>query len=255
MSISAHVVPGIPEVAADDDLGALIGEALADASCGPPAEGDVVVTAQKIVSKAEGMTVDLSTVVPSPEALSLAAEGQRDPRHVQVVLNEAAAVLRPGPWAIICETRHGFVCANAGVDASNLPGEDRVLLLPRDPDASARKLRAALRSRFGLDRLAVVVTDSFGRAWRNGQCDVAIGCAGLNAISDERGQTDRQGRKLTVTEIAVADEIAAAADLARSGKAGGEPVILIRGCGRYVMQDDGGGAAALLRDRSRDMFR
>jgi coenzyme F420-0:L-glutamate ligase/coenzyme F420-1:gamma-L-glutamate ligase len=255
LSVEAHVVPGIGEVTSGDDLGAVIGEALALAPCGPPAEGDVVVTAQKIVSKAEGMMVDLATIDPSPEAQRLAAEGGRDPRHVQVVLDEAAEVLRPGPWAIICETRHGFVCANAGVDASNVPGSDRVLLLPRDPDGSARRLRAALCARFGLDRLAVVVTDSFGRAWRTGQCDVAIGCAGLSAVWDERGRADREGRPLTATEIAVADEIAAAADLARSGKAGGEPVILIRGCGKFVLKSDGAGAAALVRERSRDMFR
>jgi coenzyme F420-0:L-glutamate ligase/coenzyme F420-1:gamma-L-glutamate ligase len=154
---------------------------------------------------------------------------------------------------LICETHHGFVCANAGVDASNVPGEDVVVMLPRDPDASARGLRAALGDRLGV-RPAVIVTDSFGRAWRHGQCDVAIGCAGVAPLQDWRGRPDSQGRELTATWLAIADELAGAADLARS-KDAAEPAVLVRGAGRHVTPDDGPGAAALLRPEAEDLFR
>ncbi len=254
MTVVAFALGGLPEVGASVDLGVLIGDALAVAPEGPPEDGDVVVVAQKAVSKAEGMFVALADVTPSPLAQRIAGVERRDPRHVQVVLDEATDVLRHGRGAIVCETRHGFVCANAGVDASNVPGDDRVLLLPRDPDGSARRLRGQLRDRFGV-RLGVVVADSFGRAWRVGQADVAIGCAGLTPIDDERGGVDREGRELIASERAIADELTAAADLARDGKSSGEPVIVVRGCGQHVCDEDGPGAAALLRDRSRDMFR
>lgn len=253
MSIAVHAIAGVPEVAAGDDLGEVFAAALAAATCGPPADGDIVVVAQKAISKAEGMFVDLRTVTPSDEALRMAGEDGRDPRLAQVVLDETHSVLRRGHGVTICETHHGFVCANAGVDSSNVPGEDVVLLLPRDPDASARRLRSQLAERFSV-RLGVVVTDSFGRAWRVGQADVAIGCAGLQPVHDARGQHDREGRELMATQQAVGDELAAAADLAR-GKASGEPLVLVRGCERFVTETDGPGASTLLRDRSEDLFR
>lgn len=253
MTIVVEAVPGVPEVAVGSDLAQIACDALASADFRPPAAGDVVVFAQKIVSKAEGMLVELGDVQPSPRAVEIAAGTERDPRVVQVVLDESRAVLRERAGTLICETHHGFVCANAGVDASNVPADDCVLLLPRDADASARALRAALERRFGAP-LGVVITDSFGRAWRVGQADVAIGCAGLMPVRDARGEADRDGRLLAVTEIAVADEIAAAADLARD-KASGEPLVLVRGLERFVTNEDGPGAAALLRDISQDMFR
>jgi coenzyme F420-0:L-glutamate ligase/coenzyme F420-1:gamma-L-glutamate ligase len=168
---------------------------------------------------------------------------------VEVVLRESAEVVRAARGVLICRTRHGFVCANAGVDASNAAGTDELILLPADPDASARRLRAALPG-----RPAVVIADSFGRAWRHGQCDVAIGVAGLAPLEDWRGRTDAVGRELKATWIAVADELAAAADLART-KDGGLPLVLIRGAGRHVTAEDGPGAAALLRPEAEDLFR
>jgi coenzyme F420-0:L-glutamate ligase/coenzyme F420-1:gamma-L-glutamate ligase len=172
---------------------------------------------------------------------------------MQVVLDESAEIVRAAHGVVICRTHHGLVCANAGVDGSNAGAPDRVVLLPRDPDASARSLRAGLRERLGVAP-AVVVTDSFGRAWRHGQCDVAIGCAGISALEDWRGRTDAEGRELRATWIAVADEVAAAADLARA-KDARQPVVLVRGLARHVVDDDGPGAAALRRPLSEDLFR
>ena len=253
MKITADAIPGLPEIAPGDDLAALAATALAAAPGGPPADGDVLVLAQKVVSKSEGLYVDLRSVRPSPLAERIAGEDGRDPRRVQGGLDEAREVLRRRGGVMICETRHGFVCANAGVDASNVPGDETVLLLPRDPDGSARDLRARLQRLLGV-RLGVIVTDSFGRPWRIGQTDVAIGCAGVSPVADARGQLDREGRTLAVTEMAVADEIAAASDLTR-GKASGEPLVLVRGCERFVTAEDGPGAARLLRERSQDLFR
>jgi coenzyme F420-0:L-glutamate ligase/coenzyme F420-1:gamma-L-glutamate ligase len=169
-----------------------------------------------------------------------------------VVLDESAELVRADRGRFICRTRHGFVCANAGVDASNAGGADRLVLLPRDPDASARALRAALRERLGVAP-AVVIADSFGRAWRHAQCEVSIGCAGLDPIADYRGQPDADGRELRATAIAIADEAAAAADLVRR-KDSREPAVRVRGLGRHVTASDGPGAAALVRARDEDLF-
>lgn len=247
MKLELSAVEGLPEVAEGDDLAALIAERA------ELADGDIVIVAQKIVSKAEGRTVSLSSVSPSPRALQIAAETEKDPRLVELVLGESRSLLRRVPGVLIVETRNGFVCANAGIDSSNVPGEDQVLLLPEDADASARELRAGLARLTGR-QLAVIMTDSFGRAWRSGQSDVAIGCAGLNPLLDLRGSTDREGRTLSASLQAVADELAAAADLVR-GKADGLPVVLVRGRADLVTEADGNGAVASLRPRERDLFR
>jgi coenzyme F420-0:L-glutamate ligase/coenzyme F420-1:gamma-L-glutamate ligase len=211
-------------------------------------DGDVLVVAHKIVSKAEGRVVRLADVTPGERAVELATEHGKDARHVQVVLDESAEIVRAERGVLICRTRHGFVCANAGVDASNT-AEGTLVLLPLDPDASARRLRAAL----GV-RCAVVIADSFGRAWRHGQADVAIGIAGLAPLEDWRGRTDSLGNELKATWIALADETASAADLARA-KDTREPAVVVRGLSRHVTADDGPGAAALVRGRHEDLFR
>jgi coenzyme F420-0:L-glutamate ligase / coenzyme F420-1:gamma-L-glutamate ligase len=247
-ALRAVALQGVPEVRPGDDLAGLLAQA-----AGPLRDGDVLCVAHKVVSKAEGRVRRLDEVEPSERAVELAARLERDPRHVQVVLDEAAEILRDDR-VLICRTRHGFVCANAGVDASNAGDPGAVVLLPLDPDASARALRASLQERTGA-ALAVVVTDSFGRAWRHGQAEVAIGCAGLTPLDDWRGRTDREGRELAATWIAVADEAAAAADLARSGKDSGEPAVVVRGLERFVTADDGPGAAALIRPLEEDLFR
>jgi coenzyme F420-0:L-glutamate ligase/coenzyme F420-1:gamma-L-glutamate ligase len=248
VALSAAALPGLGEVRAGDDLAELIAGAGA-----APAGGDMIVVAHKVVSKAEGRVRDLGDVEPGARARELAVEHGKDPRAVQVVLDESAEVLRAERGVLVCVTRHGFVCANAGVDASNAGAPDRLVLLPADPDASARALRAGLRERIGVAP-AVVITDSFGRAWRHGQAEVAIGCAGLAPLDDWRGRTDAEGRELRATWIAVADEIAAAADLVRA-KDSREPVVVVRGVERHVTADDGPGAAALLRPRAEDLFR
>ena len=206
-----------------------------------------------MVSKAEGRVRRLADVVPGPRAQSLAAEHGKDPRFVQAILDEAVEVLRAERGVLICETPHGFVCANAGVDASNVPGEDAVVLLPVDPDASARRLRAGIAEARGT-RPAVLVSDSFGRAWRLGQTDVAIGAAGIAVLDDWRGRRDAEGRELRATLLAVADAVAAAADLTRR-KDSQEPAVLVRGLERFVVADEGPGAAALRRPRAEDLFR
>jgi len=240
--LSARAVAGLPEVRPGDDLAALLraaGLRLAD--------GDVLVVAQKVVSKAEGRVVALADVEAGERARALAAEHGKDPRHVQVVLDETAQLMRAERGVLVCRTHHGFVCANAGVDTSNTePGT--LVLLPADPDASARRLRAALGGRCG-----VVVSDSFGRAWRHGQADVAIGVAGLAPLDDWRGRTDAEGRELRATWIAVADQVAAAADLVRA-KDSREPAVVVSGLGRFVTAEDGPGAAALVRARAEDLF-
>jgi coenzyme F420-0:L-glutamate ligase / coenzyme F420-1:gamma-L-glutamate ligase len=253
--LTARALDGLPEIAPGADVAALIAAAVpADA---PLNDRDVVVVAHKAVSKAEGRVRRLDDVEPGARARELAAAHDKDPRHVQVVLDETAELLRAERGVLICVTRHGFVCANAGVDASNAAagGPEALILLPRDPDASARTLRARLRELTGTAP-AVVVTDSFGRAWRHGQADVAIGAAGLAPLEDWRGRADSVGRELRATWIALADEIAAAADLAR-GKDSRQPVVVISGLERHVLPpgDDGPGAAALLRPASEDLFR
>jgi coenzyme F420-0:L-glutamate ligase/coenzyme F420-1:gamma-L-glutamate ligase len=249
--ITAQALAGLPEVRRGDDLAALIASAL---PAGAAAADDVLVVAHKVVSKAEGRTRRLSEVTAGARAQELAARlGGKDPRHVQVVLDETREVRRAANGVLISVTHHGFVCANAGVDASNSTDDDTLVLLPTDPDASARRLRGDLRERLGVAP-AVLISDSFGRPWRHGQVDVAIGCAGLVGLEDWRGLTDARGRELKATWIAVADELAAAADLARA-KDAMQPAVLVSGAGRHVSTEDGPGAVALLRADSEDLFR
>jgi len=243
----AAALPDIPEICAGDDLGALL-----LAAAGMLADGDVLVVAHKVVSKAEGRTVALADVEPGERATKLAAEHGRDPRLVEVILRESSAIVRSRPGVLICRTHHGYVCANAGVDASNAGSQAELVLLPQDPDASARALRGRLRALAGVAP-AIVIADSFGRAWRVGQCDVAIGIAGLAPLEDWRGRADGAGRPLAATVVAVADEAAAAADLVR-GKDTREPAVLVRGLERHVIEGDGPGAAALVRERADDLF-
>jgi coenzyme F420-0:L-glutamate ligase/coenzyme F420-1:gamma-L-glutamate ligase len=251
VAITATPLDGLPEVRPGADLGALV----AAAATGDHAlrDTDVLVVAHKVVSKAEGRLRQLAGVEPSPRARELAAAHGKDPRAVQVVLDETAELVRAERGVLICRTRHGFVCANAGVDASNAGGADRLVLLPEDPDGSARALRARLRELTGV-HAAVVVSDSFGRAWRHGQVDVAIGCAGLAPLADWRGARDADGRELRATWIAVGDEAAAAADLARA-KDSRRPAVIVRGLEEHVTEADGPGAAELRRPPDEDLFR
>jgi coenzyme F420-0:L-glutamate ligase / coenzyme F420-1:gamma-L-glutamate ligase len=215
--------------------------------------GDVLVVAHKVVSKSEGRVRRLADIEPGEQARALAVEHRKDPRLVQAVLDESAELLRARDGVLICVTRHGWVCANAGVDHSNTSGDDELVLLPEDPDASARRLRGGVELALGR-RPAVVISDSFGRPWRLGQTDVAIGAAGLAPLDAWRGRPDAYGRELRVTEIAIADAVAATADLART-KDSREPVVLVRGLERFVTEADGAGAAALRRPRAQDLFR
>jgi coenzyme F420-0:L-glutamate ligase/coenzyme F420-1:gamma-L-glutamate ligase len=239
--LEAFALQGLPEIGPGDDLRVLLASGVYE-------PGDVVVVAHKVVSKAEGAVRRLDEVTVSARARDLAREQDKDPRHLQVILDESATVLRAERGVLICRTRHGFVCANAGVDTSNAPADGTVVTLPRDPDASARAVRAALAA-----RPAVVIADSFGRAWRHGQCDIAIGIAGLTALDDWRGRRDPTGLQLRATTIAIADEAAAAADLVRD-KASREPAVVVRGLGRFVTDEDGPGAAALVRPIEEDLF-
>jgi coenzyme F420-0:L-glutamate ligase/coenzyme F420-1:gamma-L-glutamate ligase len=249
--ISLIPVGGIPEVRPGDDLASLIAAGLGAGGIGL-ANDDVLVVTQKVVSKAEGRVVDLATVEPRPEAVAWAERWGKDARQVELVLRESAEVVR---WAdgglIISRTRHGFVCANAGVDLSNTGGERLATLLPEDPDASARQLRERLGALTG-SRPAVVISDSFGRPWRSGIVNVAIGAAGIAALADLRGQPDAQGREMRSTIVAVADELASAADLA-GGKVGQLPVVVVRGYAAAQPHDDRG-AAELVMPREQDLF-
>jgi coenzyme F420-0:L-glutamate ligase / coenzyme F420-1:gamma-L-glutamate ligase len=213
----------------------------------------VIAVAHKVVSKAEGRVRRLAEVDPGRDASALATEHGKDPRVVQAVLDEAAELLRAEHGVLIARTRNGLVCANAGIDQSNAAATGELILLPEDPDASARAVRAGIGAARGV-RPAVLVTDSFGRAWRLGQTDVGIGAAGLRALDDWRGRPDGSGRELRVTTIAVADAIAGAADLARA-KDSREPAVLVQGLGRFVTADDGPGAAVLRRPPELDLFR
>jgi coenzyme F420-0:L-glutamate ligase / coenzyme F420-1:gamma-L-glutamate ligase len=240
---------GIGEVAPGDDVAALIVDALA-ASATTLTDADCLVVTQKIVSKAEGRLVDLASVDPSPLAVEWAKRWSKDPRQVELVLRESAAIVRMAPGGlIISRTRHGLVCANAGVDVSNVGGGDVASLLPLDPDASARAIREGLRERTG-HAPAVILSDSFGRPWRNGIVNVAIGTAGIEALRDMRGEPDAAGRVMQATVIAVADELASAADLA-GGKVEQRPVVLVRG---YPWRPSEGGASVLVMERERDLF-
>jgi coenzyme F420-0:L-glutamate ligase / coenzyme F420-1:gamma-L-glutamate ligase len=240
---------GIGEVGPGDDLSGLIADALA-ASELAPTDDDVLVVTQKIVSKAEGRLVELSSVEPSGLAVEWAQRWGKDPRQVELVLRESAAIVRMAPGGlIISRTRHGLVCANAGVDVSNVGGGDVASLLPLDPDASARSIREGLRARTGASP-AIVISDSFGRPWRNGIVNVAIGSAGIEAVRDLRGEPDAAGRVMQATVIAVADELASAADLA-GGKTEQRPVVLVRG---YGWRPSEAGASVLVMERERDLF-
>jgi coenzyme F420-0:L-glutamate ligase / coenzyme F420-1:gamma-L-glutamate ligase len=230
---------GMPEIEEGDDLAQLLAEAAG--RTGGFENGDVLVVAQKAVSKAEGRVVALADIEPSEEAHAHAGDG--DARHVEVILRETARVVRSRPPLVIAETRHGFVCASAGVDASNAPGTDTVVLLPVDPDASARALHEQLK-------VAVIVSDSFGRPFRHGTTDVAIGVAGLPPLRDLRGRRDRSGYELKTTQIAVADEIAGAAELVM-GKADGIPAAIVRG----LQLEGDGSARELVMPPERDLFR
>jgi coenzyme F420-0:L-glutamate ligase/coenzyme F420-1:gamma-L-glutamate ligase len=264
-------VDGLPEIEQGANLGALV------AAKAELRDGDVVVVSQKAVSKAEGRVRRLPAVVPGIKARRLAAELGKEPAMVELILEESREVLRAERGVLITETHHGFVCANAGIDTSNLPDDNTVCLLPEDPDASARNLRVEIASATAKEHgvglaghsaqsasaeshpmlpptLAVVIADSFGRAWRLGQTEVAIGCAGLTPLDDWRGRTDAHGRELEATMIAIADEAAAAADLVRS-KDSGVPVVIVRGLDRFVTVDDGPGAIALRRPQDEDLFR
>jgi len=241
--IELIALDGIPEVHPGDDLAALIAAAVSSSGIGLQAD-DVVVVTQKVVSKAEGRIVELASVQPSELAQRWANRWEKDPRQVELVLRESAAIVRMAPGGLIIgRTRHGFVCANAGVDVSNVGSGDVATLLPEDPDASA----AALRDRLGAP---VVISDSFGRPWRNGIVNVAIGVAGLEAVVDLRGQPDAAGRIMRATVIAVADELASAADLA-GGKVGQRPVVVVRG---YDWVPSTAGGAPLIMEPERDLF-
>ena len=246
--VRVRPVLGVPEIRDGDPLGELIAQ-----GAGTLADGDVVVISQKVVSKAEGRTRRLSSVIPSSKASNLARSIGKEPNLVQLILEESAEVIRAERGVLIVETRHGLVCANAGIDSSNLVGADSVLLLPEDPDGSARRLRTEIGATSGA-QIGVVIADSFGRAWRIGQAEVAIGCAGLMPLDDWRGRQDSQGRELMATQIAIADEAAAAADLVRD-KAAAVPAVVVAGLDRWVTEEDGPGAAAIRRPREEDLFR
>jgi coenzyme F420-0:L-glutamate ligase / coenzyme F420-1:gamma-L-glutamate ligase len=252
-AIILTAVPGIPATRPGDDLARILGDAL-EAAALRPKQGDVLVVTHKIVSKAEGRYVSLADVTPSPRARELAAATGKDAALVEVILSESREVLRYRPGLIITEHRLGMVLANAGVDQSNVPqgGEkQRVLLLPEDPDASSAALRAALAERFRAT-LAVVVSDSVGRAWRNGVVGLAIGAAGLPALLDLRGKADLEGRALRVTQVGLADQIASAAQLLMGEADEGRPAVLVRG---LAWQGPSLPAAALIREGAEDLFR
>jgi coenzyme F420-0:L-glutamate ligase / coenzyme F420-1:gamma-L-glutamate ligase len=272
MSPELRVTPveGLPEVTEGAKLGELI------AAQAELEEGDAVVISQKVVSKAEGMIRRLSDVEPSERAIELAKRLGKEAELVELILSESREILREDR-VLITETHHGFVCANAGIDTSNLPEANTVCLLPTDPDASARAMRSEIQSAMGGAGVpssrhstsshrrdvsggghprppAIVIADSFGRAWRVGQTEVAIGCAGLIPLDDWRGRQDTSGRELAATAIAIADQVAAAADLVRV-KDSGVPAAVVRGLDRYVTAEDGPGAAALRRPPAEDLFR
>ncbi len=258
-SLSARALAGLPELRGGDDLAGLIAEAAA-ADGERLRDGQLVLIAHKVVSKAEGALVALSDVRPSERAIELAgrltAEGTgelRDPRVVQVVLDQSAEIVRAERGVLICRTPHGLLCANAGVDTSNSAEDETLIVLPRDPDGSARLIRARLHELTGA-RLGVLISDSFGRAWRHGQLDVAIGLAGMQPLDDWRGRADARGMELRATWLAVADAAAALGELTRA-KDSREPVVVVDGLERYIADEDGAGATALLRPPQEDLFR
>jgi coenzyme F420-0:L-glutamate ligase/coenzyme F420-1:gamma-L-glutamate ligase len=242
-------VDHIPEVTANDEPVQLILSGLEQSGL-TLEQGDIVVVTHKLVSKAEGRVVELADIEPSDFATRWATEHEKDPRHVEVVFREAARIVRMDRGLLIAETRHGFICANAGVDASNVAGQVAVSMLPLDPDESARQIRAGLAEHAGFAP-AVIITDSFGRPWRRGIINIAIGAAGIEPLTDYRGQFDDQGYELRATVIAIADEIASAAELVM-GKLDKRPVAIVRGY-PYAPSDEG--AAMLVMSADRDLFR
>ena len=251
--VSFFALPGIPLIEPGDDLAAILAKALSESKVGL-CDGDVLVVAQKIVSKAEGRYVKLDDVKPSERAVEIARRTGKDERRVEVILSESDEIVKLGPQLVIAAHKLGFVMANAGIDESNInheDGADRVLLLPRDPDGSAAELKRRLDATFGVSA-AVIINDSFGRPWRNGVVGVALGAAGLPSLVDRRGAPDLFGRELRVTEIAVGDELASAASLLMGQAAEGLPAVLARG---LRFEAPARPAAALVRDRERDLFR
>lgn len=251
MDDEIRIIPlrGLPEVRPGDDLPAMIADAVERRGL-TLQDGDVLVVAQKVVSKAEGDLVTLAEVEPSALAVSFAAEYDKDPRHVEVVLREARRVVRMERGVLIVETKHGFICANAGVDTSNVEGAEALSLLPPDPDASARRIRDAVQSRTGA-RVAVIISDTFGRPWREGQTNIAIGVAGIMPMFSYVGQTDVHGYELRVSSLCVADELAGAAELVQ-GKVDKVPVAVVRGA---VYEAGEGSISMLVRAPERDLFR
>lgn len=252
-SLTVDALPGLPEILPGCDLAGLLGEAAARADM-PLRDDDVIVVAQKAVSKAEGRYLDLNHVEPSPQAVELASRVRKDPRFVEAVLRESSAVVRATANVLITRHRLGYVMANAGVDRSNLPavpGAERILLLPLDPDASARALQAGLLKATGA-RVGVVVSDSFGRPWRVGTVNVALGVAGVPAVLDQRGGVDRNGRRLETTQVALADALAAAAGIVMGETTESTPAVRIRG---LHFDSPGGNGQVLLRPEAEDLFR
>jgi coenzyme F420-0:L-glutamate ligase / coenzyme F420-1:gamma-L-glutamate ligase len=241
-------IEGIGEIKKGDAVGALICDACARQNI-ELLDDDVLVVAQKIVSKAEGRIIALDDVQPSGRAMELASQLDKEPELVEVILRESREIVRMGGRALIVETHHGFICANAGVDQSNV-GQRQVALLPKDPDGSAREIRNEIQQRTGR-KPAVIISDSFGRPWRVGTVDVAVGVSGLKSIKDERGMTDRYGYRLKAAVAAVGDEIAAAAELVM-GKRGGVPVVIVRG---FEIEKEEGSVKELLRPEAEDLFR
>jgi coenzyme F420-0:L-glutamate ligase/coenzyme F420-1:gamma-L-glutamate ligase len=248
-AISIIPIPGIPHINPGDDLSQFILDAVDAADIGVQ-NGDVIVICQKVVSKAEGAVIDLKTVEPSPFSQQIAALWEKDPRMVEVVLRESSRIVRMKNGVIITETKHGWVCANSGVDASNSYGDDIVIVLPQDPDASARRIREAIKERRHVT-VAVIITDTFGRPWRDGLVEFALGVAGLDPLLDLRGQSDLQGRELHHTVVAVADELAAAAGLVME-KGAAIPAVLIRGYHYAAVESN---SKKLIRPAEADLFR
>lgn len=250
LRIEIIAVAGLPEVTEGDDLSAMIFDAVRDQGTDLE-DGDVVVIAQKIVSKSEGAIVDLKTVIPSEQALELAETVEKDPRLVEVILQQSAQIVRAAPGVLITETIHGLVCANSGVDSSNSAQDDQVIILPPDPDESARGLRSGLQKRTGV-RIGIIISDSFGRPWREGSTNVAVGIAGFEPLDDARGREDDHGRMLRATVVAVADELASAAQLVM-GEFGGVPAAIVRGA--QITVSDSASAGLLQRSPETDLFR
>ena len=250
LRIEIIAVPGLPEVVEGDNLSTMIYDAVRG-QCVDLEDGDVIVVAQKIVSKSEGAVVDLQMVTPSKQAHALAETVKKDPRLVEVILQQSSQIVRAAPGVLITETIHGLVCANSGVDSSNSAQDDQVIILPPDPDKSARGLKSGLEKRSGV-RLGIVVSDSFGRPWREGSTNIAVGIAGFEPLEDARGLGDDHGRVLHATVVAVADELASAAQLV-IGEFGGVPAAIVRGA--RITSSDSAGAGLLQRNSKTDLFR